>query len=229
MTDIQRESPVSFSVKPVRTEKRDHWDVVLEYENEDNGPWLINLSHCQRWDVQDRNISDFKIYGNPVPETPNACAFTNGIMLNRMNGTQVSVWHLSEDQTEALAELSAENAFTDTTDAMVFLALAGENVFAIAEKLTDLDFLNPKRHPPFLVQGPFSHVPCQIVVADREKMGESPFASGKSGLMLLTCSRGYAHDMVHATLDAGEEFGLRPAGEGKFMEILSELYGLSEN
>jgi hypothetical protein len=219
MTDIQRESPVSFSAIPVKTEKRDHWRIVLEYKDEGVGPWLIDLSHRARWDVQARNISDLKIFGNAVPETPNACAYTNGVMISRMNGTQVSVWHLSQEPAESFTEPSV----TDTTDATVFLALAGKNVFAVAEKLTDLDILNPQKQIPFLMQGPFSHVPCQIVVANRKETEESPFAPGKSGLLFLTCSRGYAHDMVHAILEAGEVFGLRPAGEGKFMEIFEQV------
>lgn len=219
MTDIQRESPVSFSAIPVKTEKRDHWQIVLEYKDEGEGPWLIDLSHRARWDVQNRNISELKIFGNTVPETPNACAYTNGVMISRMNATQMSVWHVSENPAEPFADLSV----TDTTDATVFLTLAGKNVFAIAEKLTDLDFLNPQKQTPFLIQGPFSHVPCQIVVADRDETGESRFTPGKSGLLLLTCSRGYAHDMVHVILDAGEAFGLRPAGEEKFMEMLRRV------
>jgi glycine cleavage system aminomethyltransferase T len=44
----------------------------------------------------------------------------------------------------------------------------------------------------------------------------------RSGI-LLTCSRGYARDMVHAILDAGAEFGIRPAGENTFNRWLMDL------
>ena len=39
--------------------------------------------------------------------------------------------------------------------------------------------------------------------------------------MLITCSRGYAHDMTHALLEAGEEFGIVPAGENRFTNWMS--------
>jgi hypothetical protein len=44
-----------------------------------------------------------------------------------------------------------------------------------------------------------------------------------SGGLLLTCSRGYADSMVHAVIDSGAEFGLRPAGETRFTEWVKSL------
>jgi len=41
----------------------------------------------------------------------------------------------------------------------------------------------------------------------------------------MTCSRGYAGSMTAAILDAGEEFGLRPAGENAFSGWIGELSG----
>jgi hypothetical protein len=82
--------------------------------------------------------------------------------------------------------------------------------------LTSLDFLDPIKKAPFLLQGPFSHVPCQIVTLEKN--------SDKSGI-LMTCSRGYAHDMVAAILSAGEEFELRPAGERIFADWMDKLWG----
>jgi glycine cleavage system aminomethyltransferase T len=96
----------------------------------------------------------------------------------------------------------------------VFLGLAGQNIFAIAEKLSALDFADRSKSAPFLLQGPFSHVPCQVVVLER--------TTERSGI-LLTCSRGYARDMTHAILAAGEEFGLQPAGETAFMRWIETL------
>jgi hypothetical protein len=51
-------------------------------------------------------------------------------------------------------------------------------------------------------------VPCQIVVLEKSADGGGGF--------LLTCSRGYGDSMLHAVLEAGAEFGLRPAGEKRF-------------
>ncbi len=212
MGELRRESPVRFDAKPVETEVRDHWTVVAAYENEGPGPWLADLCHHPRWDLQDGGIDDLQPAGLAVPPVPGACRLENGILVNRMNRTQAAIWHLGDG---AVPELPAETGYTDVSEATVFLALFGPGIFSIAEKLTALDFLDPGRQAPFLVQGPFSHVPCQVVVLYRKADG--------TGVLLLTCSRGYAHDMVHAILSSGAEFGLRPAGEAAFERYLATI------
>lgn len=200
MTTIQRKSPVSFPSRPVKVENRGHWVVSLELENEGPGPWAIDLSHQSRWDLQSRHIAETAPFGVGVPEKAGASHFQDGILVNRMNGTQASIWQITGKASRVLEGPS----FTDITDAGILLALTGHNVFCITEKLTSLDLADPMKPPPVLYQGPLSHVPCQIVVLDR---------NGRDGTVLFTCSRGYAHDMVHAVLDAGKEVGLKPAGE----------------
>jgi hypothetical protein len=207
METIQRCSPVEFRSKPVQTDRQGDWLVVLEYADEGNGPWLVDLSHRPRWDLQDGQISAQQPWGIKIPETPGQCAFSNGILINRMNRTQASIWHLSGED----IDIPESHAFTDVTDATVFLALMGQHTFSITEKLTSLDFLDPSGQTPFLLQGPFSHVPCQIVTLEKAK--------GKSAI-LLTCSRGYARDMTAALLGAGAEFKLRPAGQRRFVEYI---------
>ena len=202
--EIKRQSAVSFPAKPLKIEERDHWTVVLEYENEGEGPYLFDLSHRARWDLQDADLSGFQPLGIGVPEMPGKCFFENGVLVNRMNRTQASIWHLGAENPAALDG----PAYTVTTDATVFLGLVGQNILAIAEKLSALDFADRSKSAPFLLQGPFSHVPCQLVALER--------TTERSGI-LLTCSRGYARDMTHAILAAGEEFGLQPAGEKAFM------------
>jgi len=210
MDSIIRRSPVSFDTTPVKTEERDSWSVVLEYEDQGAGPYVVDLSHRARWDLQDGEIGGIQPLGIPVPDIPGQCQFDNGILINRMNRTQASVWHLS-GETPAFPD---DPAFTDVTDSTVFLAVFGKDLFSILEKLTPLDFLDPSPKMPFLLQGPFSHVPCQIVTLEK--------TPGRSGI-LVTCSRGYAHDMVGAILAAGAEFKLHPAGEQAFTGWLNEL------
>ena len=208
--DIIRRSAVTFDSPAVQTEARNNWQVVLEFEGQGDGPWLIDLSHRTRWDLQDREIDRIQPWDLKVPETAGRCAYQNGILINRMNRTQASVWHLAGE----MPDWPAGPAYTDVTDATVFLALVGNNLAGLIEKLTALDFFNPGNEPPFLLQGPLSHVPCQCVMLER-----SPQRCG----ILFTCSRGYARDMVHALLDAGAEFGLRPAGENVFNRWLSGM------
>ena len=208
--EIKRQSPVSFPGKPLKTEMRAQWTVVLEYEAEGQGPYLFDLSHLVRWDLQDTDLSSFQPLGIRVPETPGQCIFENGVLVNRMNRTQASIWHLGAENPAA----PDDPAYTETADLTVFLGLVGQNIFAIAEKLSALDFANPAKSAPFLLQGPFSNVPCQVVTLER--------SAERSGI-LLTCSRGYARDMTHAILAAGEEFGLQPAGEKAFMRWVETL------
>lgn len=209
MLEIKRQSPVAFGASAARTENRDNWTVVMEYDNEGEGPYIMDLSHLPRWDVQDSAIAAITPEGVTIPETSGRCTLENGILINRMNRTQAAVWHLREP-----VALPAESPFTDVTESTVFLAIVGKEVFSIAEKLSALDFSDPHKSPPFLLQGPFSHVPCQLVTISRN--------AGQSGI-LFTCSRGYAQDMVHAVLAAGAEYGLRPAGEDRFREWIAAV------
>ena len=208
--EIKRQSPVSFPGKPLKTDMRDHWTVVLEYEAEGEGPYVFDLSHRARWDLQDTDLSSFEPLGIRVPDTPGQSIFENGVLVNRMNRTQASIWHLGAENPAA----PDGPAFTETTDVTVFLGLVGQNILAIAEKLSALDFADRSKSAPFLLQGPFSHVPCQVVTLER--------TTERSGI-LLTCSRGYARDMVHAVMAAGAELGLRPAGEERFREWLAAV------
>ena len=56
MTGIQRYSPVMFESSTQKTELRDNWKIVLAYQEEGPGPWLVDLSHKTRWDLQDSRI-----------------------------------------------------------------------------------------------------------------------------------------------------------------------------
>lgn len=212
MGAMKRQSPVQFNSRPVKTDVRNHWVVALEYDDEGPGPWLVDLCHKTRWDLQDGRLDDLTPGRLAVPSVPGVCRHNNRLLVNRMNRTQAAVWHLGNGKAP---ELPAETGYTDVSEATVFLALFGPKVFSIAEKLAALDFMDPNRQTPFLLQGPFSHVPCQIVTLARERNG--------TGALLLTCSRGYTRDMVHAILDAGAEFGLRPAGETAFTRYLETV------
>jgi len=210
MENIIRRTPVVFDRPTKINEITDNWDVVLEYEKEGPGPYLIDLSHRSRWDIQDNDLDRFKPWETSVPEIPCHCLLKNGLLINRMNRTQAAIWHLTGEKLDE----PDDSAYTETTDGTIFLCMYGRNVFAIAEKLTSLDFLEPSRKAPFLLQGPFAHVPCQIVTMKK--------TDERSGF-LLTCSRSYAQDMVHALLDAGAEFGLQPTGENAFQEWIGKF------
>jgi hypothetical protein len=204
MAQIKRESPVRFDISPQSSEVRDNWVVALDYDDEGQGPWIVDLAHKSRWDLQDRNIGGLTPCDLAVPAAPGQSVLAGGTLVNRMNGTQASIWHLGAHA----PSLPEDIGYTDISESTVFIALFGPKVFLLAEKLTNLDFLEPVKTAPFLLQGPFCHVPCQIVTLQK--------AADGSGGFLLACSRGYGDSMIHAILEAGAEFGLRPAGENRF-------------
>ncbi|MGB8332923.1 MAG: sarcosine oxidase subunit gamma SoxG [Desulfobacterales bacterium] len=213
MAEIKRQSPVRFTVSPIKTEVRDNWTVALEYGEEGQGPWLVDLAHKTRWDLQNNKVGELTPCDLAVPTVPGACTLADGTLVNRMNRTQASIYHLGD----AAAPMPDFSGYTDVTDSTVFVALFGPKVFFIAEKLASLDFMDPAKKAPFLLQGPFCHVPCQIVTLDKSADGNGGF--------LLTCSRGYGDSMIHAMLEAGAEFGLRPAGENRFSSWIQGLQG----
>jgi len=208
MKAIKRVSPVVFKATPLTSEQRDNWNIVTEYQGEGDGPCIVDLSHRVRWDLQSSDLAATKPFGITIPDLPGQSVFENGFLANRMNRTQVSLYHLAGEN----PVIPESSAYTDVTENTLFVALIGEKVFSICEKLSALDFRDPDRQTPFLYQGPFAHVPCQIVTLARD--------AEKSGIV-LTCSRGYGKDMVQAILGAGEEFGLRPAGEGRFTQWIT--------
>ena len=216
METNQRHSPVSFLSTPDQTEMRNGWKVVLKYKDEGTGPFLIDLSHRKRLDVQDSNLSKFQPGGVTIPETPGQCAFQNGLLINRMNRTQAAVWHLLGDS----PDMTQETAYTEVTEGSIFLALLGSEseVFSIMEKVTSQDLRQTANEPPFLIQGPIFHVPCQIVVFDEKEKGSA---------ILFTCSRGYGISMAPELLEAGAEYGLRPAGEKAFSAWIKSLIDYS--
>ena len=205
----RRLSPIKFSSPPTEKEIRKGWEVVLEYEDEGKGPFLIDLSHIPKWDVQDADLRQIRPMDVAIPEHPGDCILESSLLINRMNATQAAIWHLSEAQ----PDFPLEPAYTDVSDGYALMAVLAKDVFSIMEKVTPLDLSTPSRVPPFLLQGPVLHVRCQIVV-----LGEK----GDDGAVLIAFPRGYGQSVCEALLDAGIEWGLRPAGETAFRDWLKK-------
>lgn len=204
-----RRSPVSFSATPLETETRDGWTVVLGYEGEDGreGPWLVDLSHRRRWDFQAGRLGNMRPMGLPVPQRFGEVGVHGALAINRMNRTQVAIWHLRDDAPPAVPD---EFGFTETTDGHCMLAFVGAGVPDVLEHLTPLDLFEPDRPRPFLTQGPVLHVPCQVVT----------FADD---LVVMTLARGYGETFAEAALGSGGLVGLVPGGEGIFTTRFAAL------
>jgi glycine cleavage system aminomethyltransferase T len=203
----RRRSPIKFSSPPSKKEIRDGWEVVLEYEDQGNGPFLIDLSHVHKWDVQGAELSHIRPMDVTIPDRPGDCILEDGLLVGRMNSTQAITWHLSEMD----PAFPQEAAYTDISDAYALIAVLGKDLFPIMEKVTPLDLSTPSKAPPFLLQGPVLHVRCQIVVLGKK---------GDDGAVLSAFPRGYGQSVCEALLDAGMEWGLCPAGETAFRDWL---------
>ncbi|MBW2215883.1 MAG: sarcosine oxidase subunit gamma SoxG [Deltaproteobacteria bacterium] len=208
MERIKRYSPVTFAYTPARTQERNGWEVVLEYEDEATGPFLIDLSHIGKWDVQGENLSSIRPAGLVIPKDSGHCAFTESFLVNLIKWNWATIWHFSQD----MPEFAGNFAFTNVTEAYALLSIVGTEIFSIMEKVASLDLVSPEREPPFLTMGPVLHVRSQVVVLAREV---------DSSAVLLACPRGYGQSMAEALLDAGKEWGLRPGGEDIFTGMVA--------
>lgn len=204
MSQVYRTSPVRFDASPMHSEERAGWTVVIEYADEKDGPWLIDLSHLPRWDLQDKDVGQYRPCGLDIPKTPGNTTLGKEVLINRKNRTQAAIWHLGSTE----QDMPEDRAYTDIRENTCCLALVGIHSLAVSEKVTNLDLSDPKRGLPCLIQGPFAHVPCQVVVLSSKPEQEC---------FVFTCSRGYARDVVHTLLAAGQEFGLRPGGEKRML------------
>lgn len=214
-----RRSPVVFSAFPAATEVRDGWNLVLRYEDEDSsggnsdgvgsqhGPWLVDLSHRRRWDFQDADMGARTPMDLPVPPQFGQVGVHGPLVINRMNRTQVAIWHLGDGSPRSKPR---DSGFTETTDGHCMLAFVGAHVAKVLEHLTPLDLFDPARPTPFLTQGPVLRVPCQLVT----------FAAD---LVVVTCARSYGETFARAALESGNLAGLAPGGEEAFARRFAKI------
>ncbi len=205
-----RRSPVVLDGQPLETRLQEGWEVVLSYANEDRGPFLVDLSHRRKWDVQHGSLSTVRAWDTPFPASPGQCRLETGRLLTRRTQTRAAIWDLAGDGPAGVPE----PCFTEVTDGLCLLALIGHGAFGAMEQVSSLDLAPPGRRPPFLVQGPVLHVPAQAVILAGE---------GGAPAVLLAFPRGYGQAVAEALLEAGRRLGLRPGGEDVFRKALGAL------
>jgi glycine cleavage system aminomethyltransferase T len=182
---------------------RNGWEITLEYEGEVSGPFLIDLSHIGKWDVQGEDLSSIRPAGLDMPKDSGQCTLKKDYLINLIKWNWATIWHFSAD----MPEFAQKFSFTNVTEAYALLALLGEEAFYIMEKVTPLDLFSPDRRPPFMVMGPVLHVRSQVAVLAGKK---------DVSAVLVGCPRGYGQSMADSLLHAGKEYGLRPGGESLF-------------
>jgi hypothetical protein len=197
---LKRQSPIRFDAVVAEVTEHKGWQVVLAYEDEKEGPWLIDLSHRQRWDFQDIEMDSKSPFGLQVPARPGQASFQRGFLITRMNGTQTAIWHLGQNEIEAAPD---DTACTDMIDAHSMLAVLGAGTPRVMEHLSNLDLFDPQRAMPFLTQGPVMGIPCQVVTLGAD-------------CVLMTLSRGYGQTFADAMQHAASGCNLKPGGENRF-------------
>jgi hypothetical protein len=202
MNKYQRQSPLDFGMPNAQIQPRNGWQVALAYEGEGSGPFVIDLSHRPKWDLQDANLGRFQPWGLTIPEQPGQCVLERGILINRMNRTQCAIWHLGPEQ----AAPPQEKSYTETTDGQALLAVVGTRALAVMEHITSLDLTASRLNPPCLIQGPILHIPCQVVLLSR---------SAEAAQVVFSFSRGYGQAMAEAIMQCGSDLGLEPGGENR--------------
>lgn len=207
---FRRRSPIVFDEVPAETEYRDGFRVVLRYEHEGGGPFLIDISHRPKWSIHDRQLSRIHPCRMDLPEVPNTCTLRNGFLLLRLTEFRAQVWHLFGQS----VEIPSEFPYNDITGGDALLALTGRDIPAILEKAAPLDLRQPQRPLPRMFQGPVFDVPCILSVL------EHSFANS---LVLLACGRSYGQSMAENLLKTGEGWKMRPAGERMFTNFMREL------
>ncbi len=205
MSSVFRQSPVTFQCEAAEKITHDGWEIVLAFEGEGEGPWLVDLSHLQRWDFQHANLDSKTPFGLDMPAEPGQVILHDERLVTRMNRTQAAIWNLT--RSDALEVPEVMN-FTDFTDAHCLLAVLGQGVPQVMENVSNLDLFRPDRPVPFLTQGPVMHIPCQVVTVAID-------------CVLMTFSRGYGQSFADAMLHAATGCKLRPGGEEVFSRWLS--------
>ncbi|MFW6332330.1 MAG: hypothetical protein ACOC23_03440 [Thermodesulfobacteriota bacterium] len=202
-TPFPRQTPILFDETPAETEDREGFRVVLRYEHEGGGPFLIDLSHRPKWAIQDPLLSRIRPHRMDLPESPDACTLQNGFLLLRLTEYHAQLWQLFGPSPEM------PNAFpyTDMTDGNILLALMGRDIPAILEKAAPLDLWKPEQPLPRVVQGPVFDIPSILAVLEH-----NPTHS----IVLLACGRSYGQSMAENLLKTGEGWKMRPAGERMF-------------
>jgi len=198
----RRQSPVQFEAVVAESGERHDWSLVLEYEDEGPGPWLVDLSHHQQWDFQHTDMDSQAPFGLQVPVRPGQVSVQHDLLVSRMNRTQLAIWHLGQGEVEPVHK---DSAYTDMTDAHCMLAVIGADTPSVMEHLSNLDLFDPKPAMPFLTQGPVMHIPCQVVTLGPD-------------CVLLTFSRGYGQTFADSMLHAASGCNLKPGGENRFNE-----------
>ncbi len=208
MPKIMRYSPVKFDSIPTREVVRGGWQISLDFKEQGQGLYLVDLSHLPRWDIQDKDLSGIKPFGLDIPEKPNMVVRKGERLISRLNHTQCQIWSLDGDN----AQPPDGASITEITDGQAVLALIGRDLSEVVETITSVDIFGPAAETPCLFQAPVLQIPCQIVRLSN---------AGGAEAILVAFARGYGQTMTEAFLNSGRGRRPVPGGEKVYTDWLT--------
>jgi hypothetical protein len=215
MQNYKRRSPLRFAVPPAKTAARRGWEVALSFPGDDGTPVVVDLSHAGKWELYARGLEGRQVGPAVIPATPGQVTLTADLAVSLCRPSVALIWQLSEN---ALPALPAGVDCTEITDGIALMALIGEDVLRVFEKVSDLDLALPADQTVGFVQGPVLDTPAQAMV-----LSDQDTVPG----VLLAVARGYGQSVLESLMDAGAQFGLQPAGEQRFQKWLNSRPALS--
>ncbi len=208
MITLKKVSPVSLPGNIAKSEERNGYTVVLKYQYEnDNGPWIIDLCHRPKYDFQ-CNGENSGTPGLALPTAPGNALIEKGWLVSALGTSQFSLIHIGLEE----YMLPDEFGFSDLTDGRCLFAIGGKGASKLMEQFTRMNFNDKKLSAPCILQGPMIHTYGQLHI-----LGE-----GYNKVFMVNLGRGYAGSVIHAILDAGEPYDLKPAGEDVFTRWLTK-------
>lgn len=199
---IERISPINMDLKPECTINRDGWQIPLVYVGERTRSELFisDLSHVPKWSLQGPDLDGEEPCGLKMPGKPGGATVQQGILLARLTPSEARIMVL-DDNVPAFMEAG----YTDVTDAYASIAIVGARCFDVLAKLSTADL--DGQAAPFALLAPLEELTCFMARLDGE--------DGTPGI-IVAGARGYGHFLLDAFLQAGEEYGMQPAGWQRF-------------
>jgi hypothetical protein len=169
---------------------------IREKRSQKNPLQLEDLSHCQKWILQDKEILRFNPFGMPVPEYPGVCIIKSGVLVCRMNSSEALILQIENDA----VKVPKGAMYTCITDSLGLLMVKGESLQEFMERVTHLDLFGQGCKLPCLIQGPLLEITCQIIILWRNHQE----------VVLIAFPRGYLRSITKALLEEGEDLGISP-------------------
>ena len=177
--------------------------MVLEYEGEGGGPWLVDLSHLQKWDCQDMELDSTAPFGLSMPAEPGQVVFQDGKIITRMNRTQAMITCLRTG--DSIESVERALGIHRRNGCVLHAGRSGARNILCDGTCEQ--------------SGHFSSRAGTDAVPDARADNAHSCSSRDSGpvdCVLMSFSRGYGQSFSDAILHAASGCDLRPGGENVF-------------